>query len=150
MGHRRRAREQALQILFQLDLTGGSPAEVSAQFWSGAAADDAERSFAERLVCGVTRQRQILDEWIVASAENWRLERMAVVDRNVLRLAVFELLEDVQTPVAVVIDEAVEIAKRFGSADSGAFINGVLDAVRRRIAAQTVEERRGAREGSDA
>lgn len=137
-------------MLFQLDLSGGSPAEVSAQFWSGATPDEAERSFAERLVCGVTRQRQILDQWIVASADNWRLERMAVVDRNVLRLAVFELLEDAQTPAAVVIDEAVEIAKRFGSADSGSFINGVLDSVRRRLAAQIVEEPRVESEGSEA
>jgi N utilization substance protein B len=124
-------------MLFQLDLSGGSPAGVIAQFWSGTPGDDRERPFASRLVRGVAGRQDELDRWIVASAENWRLERMAVVDRNVLRLAVFEMLEDPQTPAAVVIDEAVEIAKKFGSSASGSFINGVLDSIRRRIAGGT-------------
>jgi N utilization substance protein B len=127
-------------MLFQLDLSGGSPAGVIEQFWSGTPEDDRERPFAERLVHGVVGRQPELDRWIVAAAENWRLERMAVVDRNVLRLAVFEMLADPATPAAVVIDEAVEIAKKFGSSASGSFINGVLDSIRRRISCPTREE----------
>jgi N utilization substance protein B len=119
-------------MLFQLDLSGGSPLEVADQFWTDEF-DPRERTFADRLVTGVVDRREELDRWIVHSAANWRLERMAVVDRNVLRLAVYELLEDCDTPPAVVLDEAVEIAKKFGSSDSGAFINGVLDAIRKRM-----------------
>ena len=122
-------------MLFQLDLSGGSPAEVAGQFWNAREADPAEREFADRLVRGVREGQDRLDRWIVASASNWRLERMAVVDRNVLRLAVFEMLEEAETPPAVIIDEAVEVAKKFGGPDSGSFINGVLDSVQKRLAA---------------
>jgi len=135
-------------MLFQLDLSGGSPAGVIAQFWSGTPEDDRERPFAERLVHGVAGRQSELDRWIVASAENWRLERMAVVDRNVLRLAVYEMLEDPDTPAAVVIDEAVEIAKKFGSSASGSFINGVLDAIRRRLTGTADGEDGGGSSGS--
>lgn len=133
MGSRRRAREQALQMLFQIDLTGSAPEEVFAEFWLASTTDVASRAFAERIVRGVVEDRRELDRWIVGSAEHWRLERMAVVDRNVLRLAVYELLHESDTPPAVVIDEAIEIAKRFGSGESGAFINGILDSIRVRI-----------------
>jgi N utilization substance protein B len=131
MGHRRRARELALQMLFQLDLTGDAVEEMAEQFWRDTPAGDEERTFAQHLVLGVAGTREALDQRIAGVARNWRLERMAVVDRNVLRLALFELFDDVATPPAVVIDEAVEIAKKFGGSDSGAFINGVLDAIRR-------------------
>ena len=120
-------------MLFQLDLAGGRPEEIFESFWEGQETDVEGREFAERLVNGVIGERERLDRTIAAAAENWRVERMAVVDRNVLRLAVYELSRDDETPAAVVIDEAVEIAKRFGSEQSGAFINGVLDAVRRRL-----------------
>jgi N utilization substance protein B len=133
VGHRRRAREQALQMLFQIDLGGGRPAEVAAQFWGEREVEERERTFADRLVRGVAERRADLDRRITAAAANWRLERMAVVDRNVLRLAVFELLADPGTPAAVVIDEAVEIGRKFGGSDSASFINGVLDAVRRHL-----------------
>ena len=73
------------------------------------------------------------DGWIVGAAENWRVERMATVDRNILRLAIHELLDDERTPPPVIIDEAVAVAKRFGSGDSGGFINGVLDSIRRQL-----------------
>ena len=133
MGQRRRARERALQMLFQLDLAGGRPEEMFDAFWEGQETDADGRAFAERLVNGVVAEKARLDRTIAAAAENWRVERMAVVDRNVLRLAVYELLDEPETPPAVVLDEAIEIAKRFGSEQSGGFINGVLDAVRRRI-----------------
>ena len=120
-------------MLFQIDLTGASPPEVFDHFWTEHEADEELREFAQRLVAGAIAQRRALDRWISGSAENWRLERMAVVDRNILRLAVYELLHERTTPPVVVIDEAVEVAKRFGSEDSGAFINGILDSIRARI-----------------
>lgn len=133
MGQRRRARECALQMLFQIDLTDGSAEEVFRQFWSGQTAGDETRAFAEELVLGVVRGRRSLDRVVAASAENWRIERMAIVDRNVLRMAVYEMLFRRETPAIVVIDEAIEVAKKFGSEESGGFINGVLDDVRRRL-----------------
>jgi len=133
VGRRRRAREYALQMLFQIDLTAASPQPVFDQFWSDQEAEPDERAFAERLVLGVVAQRRELDRWIVGAADNWRVERMATVDRNILRLAIHELLDDEQTPPPVVIDEAVAVAKRFGSGDSGGFINGVLDSIRRQL-----------------
>lgn len=133
MGQRRRAREHALQMLFQIDLTGAAPQEVFRDFWQDQAIAGELREFAEALVLGVHGRRAELDRWISGSAEHWRLERMAVVDRNVLRMAVQELLQDPPVPVAVIIDEAIEVAKKFGGAESGAFVNGVLDSIRRRI-----------------
>ena len=131
MGHRRRAREFALQMLFQIDLTGVVPRQVFDQFWGIHDAEAEERSFAESLVLGVIGRGDELDGLISAAARNWRMKRMAVVDRNVLRMAAYELLEEAATPAAVIIDEAIEVAKKFGSEDSGGFINGILDAIRR-------------------
>ena len=133
MGRRRKAREYALQMLFQIDLTDASPQLVFDQFWSGQEAKPDEREFAERLVQGVVDQRRELDRYIVGAADNWRVERMATVDRNILRVAIHELLDDEQTPPPVIIDEAIAVAKRFGSGESGSFINGVLDSIRRQL-----------------
>lgn len=133
MGRRRRARECALQMLFQLDLTRAAPEAVFRQFWSPQERDDDLRRFAERLVLGTARRREDLDEVVAVSAQHWRIERMAVVDRNVLRMAVFEMIWEADTPPIVIIDEAVEVAKKFGSEESGGFINGILDHVRRRL-----------------
>ncbi len=130
MGRRRRAREFALQVLFQIDLTGGVPDEVLRQFWSGQDVEPDVRAFAERLVHGVVDRRVQIDARIVEAAEHWRIERMGVVDRNVLRIAVYELASEDGTPKAVVIDESIEIAKRFGGEGSGGFINGILDSIR--------------------
>jgi len=130
MGRRRRAREFALQVLFQIDLTGGARDEVLGQFWSRQDAEPDVRAFAERLVHGVVDRRAEIDARIVDAADHWRIERMGVVDRNVLRIAVYEFGSEEGTPKAVVIDEAIEIAKRFGSEGSGGFINGILDSIR--------------------
>jgi len=132
LGRRRLAREHALQALFQIDLTGDEAPDVLRGFWEGRAVDPAARAFTERLVEGVMRERERVDERIREVAERWRLERMPVVDRNVLRVAVYELLEG-DAPPAVVIDEAIEVAKRFGSEESGSFVHGLLDAVRARL-----------------
>jgi N utilization substance protein B len=120
-------------MLFQIDLTGTSPEEVFKQFWVSREEAEEIREFAERLVSGVHSERNEMDRLITGSTEHWRLERMAVVDRNVLRMAVYEMSIDRETPAAVIIDEAIEVAKKFGSADSGAFINGILDAIHRRL-----------------
>ena len=119
-------------MLFQIDLTGVSPQDVFRDFWSGHTAPSEIRGFAEELVLGVHGDRRELDRWIIGSAEHWRIERMAVVDRNVLRMAVHEIVHDPETPDAVIIDEAIEVAKKYGSEESGSFINGVLDAIRKR------------------
>jgi N utilization substance protein B len=120
-------------MLFQIDVTAATPEEVFPQFWAAQDTGDDVRSFAESLVLGVTSRRRSLDAVMAASSDHWRVERMAVVDRNVLRMAVFELLCHRDTPPAVVLDEAIEVAKRFGGDESGAFVNGVLDAVRRSL-----------------
>jgi N utilization substance protein B len=140
VGQRRRAREYALQLLFQIDLTGDPVDDVLERFWPSLEVEEGVRSFAERLVKGVLAEREAIDRQIVEAAEHWRIERMAVVDRNVLRLAVFELNAR-EDPPAVVIDEAIEVAKRFGSEESGGFVNGILDTIRARVAS----ERRGER-----
>jgi N utilization substance protein B len=119
-------------MLFQIDLTGVSPQDVFREFWSDHAVPSEIRGFAEELVLGVHAERRELDRWIIGSAEHWRIERMAVVDRNVLRMAVHELVHDPDTPDAVIIDEAIEVAKKYGSEESGSFVNGVLDAIRKR------------------
>jgi len=134
LGERRRARECALQMLYQIDQTEVTAEEVFGQFWHGQQqAGEDVRAFAERLVGGVIARREQLDKLIAEAAEHWKIGRMAVVDRNVLRLAVYEMLDEGDTPPAVIIDEAIEISKKFGSEDSGNFINCILDAVRKRL-----------------
>ena len=120
-------------MLFQIDMAGGAPAEVYPHFWLEHEAEIEVKAFAQGLVEGVTRERAVLDQIISGSAEHWRIERMAVVDRNILRVAVYELAWLPDTPPVVVLDEAIEVGKKFGSEQSGSFINGILDAVRKRI-----------------
>ena len=133
MGRRRRARECALQMLFQIDLTDSRPDGVFDGFWASLDADEGARVCAANVVWGGFDQRHELDPWIADPAEHWRIERMAVVDRNVLRMALHEMLAGTDTPAAVIIDEAIEVAKKFGSEESGSFINGILDDIRLRI-----------------
>jgi N utilization substance protein B len=121
-------------MLFQIDVAGGTPVEIYPEFWREHEVEDEVRSFAEQLVEGVVRERERLDTLIAGAASNWRVDRMAVVDRNILRMASYELAHLLDTPAAVILDEAIEVGKRFGTEQSGGFINGVLDAVRREIA----------------
>lgn len=127
MGTRRRGRELALQMLYQREVAGIDMDQVVAAFSELQEAPKAPREFAVALARGVVERLEEVDARLREFAENWRLERMAAVDRNLLRLAVYELLFNPDTPPAVVIDEAVEIAKRFGSERSSQFVNGVLD-----------------------
>ena len=133
-GHRGRA--AALCMLYQEELSGDEADRVlelfRERFADESLAEESHR-FAERLFRGVLRQRARIDALISGGSAHWRIERMAVVDRNVLRMAVFEMLDDPSTPPVVVIDEAIEVAKKYGSEESGNFINGVLDAILRRM-----------------
>jgi N utilization substance protein B len=120
-------------MLFQIDMAGGNPGDVYPHFWREHEAEAEVRTFAESLVEGVIRERAALDVIIAEAAENWRIERMAVVDRNILRMAVFELAKAPTTPAVVILDEAIEVGKKYGSEQSGAFLNGILDAIRKRM-----------------
>jgi N utilization substance protein B len=129
MGNRHRAREYALQILFQFDFNDGEPRRLMEAFWRDLRVPDEIVRFCEERVEGVLAHREELDAMIAAASENWRLDRMTGVDRNVLRIALFEVLYCPDVPKNVIINEAVEIGKRFGTEDSGAFINGILDRI---------------------
>ena len=129
MGARRKARELALQMLFENDVSGTEPAEMFDRSPDLAKSPESVGSFTKRLVSGTLGHRDALDKIISRQAEHWRLSRMPIVDRNILRLALYELLYEPDTPRPVVIDEALEIAKRFSTPQSSQFINGILDGV---------------------
>jgi N utilization substance protein B len=132
-GERRKGREHALQILYQMDLSPSPIDECLEGFWGGRQSRAGMKAFAEKLVRGVMERREWLDGVLGGISHHWRLPRMAVVDRNVLRLALFEMIFEPATPRIVVINEAIDIAKKFGDDESGPFINGILDAVRLRL-----------------
>ncbi len=143
MGVRRKGREFALQMLFQVDMTGQGAAEVCSLFWQERQVLDAARRFADELFRGCLEVRGRLDAALSAVSAHWRLERMPVVDRNLLRLALYEMVFRDDTPRVAVIDEAIEISKKFGSESSGQFINALLDRLRKGIEslrAEGVEE----------
>lgn len=132
MGRRRLAREIALQALYVMDTAGTDEKEAFALVNRRKEPPDAATlEFARGLVHGACAERAAIDRGIEAAAENWTLARMAAVDRNLLRLAAYELLYQPETPVNVVIDEAIEIARKYSTEDSTRFINGVLDKVKR-------------------
>jgi transcription antitermination protein NusB len=130
-GRRRKSRELALQLLYQNDLAGTSAQEMFERTDEYVNAKPEVQQYASHLVLGTLARRDELDAKLAERSEHWRLGRMPAVDRNLLRLALFELLYEDDTPDAVVIDEAVEIAKKFSTPSSGPFVNGVLDAIRR-------------------
>ena len=127
MGIRRKSRELALQALFQGELAGGAGLLDFTEFCAHFQANKKAIPYAKTLLDGVQEKRLEIDQLISRYTENWRLERMSVIDRNILRLAVFELRFQGDVPTSVAINEAVEIAKRYATDDSGAFINGILD-----------------------
>lgn len=134
MTRRSRGREVALQLLFQRDHNPNIDRAVLEDFVNGRIREAEIRVFCFHLFDGVVQHQAEIDRRISESAENWKIHRMACVDRNVLRLGAFELLFDPETPAAVAFDEAIELARRFGSADSPSFVNGVLDRLRREAA----------------
>lgn len=133
MGSRRDAREWAVQLLFQLDFNPGDVEVAFNAFWAERETKPAAREFVEELVRGVTVQRPEIDGVIQKTAENWHLSRMAGVDRNIIRLAIYEMLYRKEIPAAVSINEAVEIAKTMGDVGSPRFVNGILDKVMREL-----------------
>jgi N utilization substance protein B len=132
MGTRRKARECALQMLFAADVAKTLPGVLTENYWNELGEptlDEATREFANNLAAGTLRELEKTDETIRTRAEHWRIERMAIVDRNVLRLAVYEFLFT-ETPHTVIINEALEIARRFSTFEATQFINGILDAIK--------------------
>jgi N utilization substance protein B len=127
---RRRSREYALQILFQLELTGGElNDEVFREFWEGNDEDLDVKEFTSDIVKNTLENIKTIDEIIKKAAENWSIDRMAVIDRNILRAATYELFYRTDIPPSVVINEAIEIAKKYSTEDSAPFINGILDKI---------------------
>jgi N utilization substance protein B len=129
MGARSTAREAALQILFAIDASGNDVDQAIYDFWRETPNDPEGKAYANELVQGAVSVMGDLDARISKASAHWRVERMTRVDRNVLRLGVYELLHRMDVPRAVALDEAVELAKRYGTEESGAFVNGVLDQV---------------------
>jgi N utilization substance protein B len=132
MGTRRKARECALQMLFAADVSKSVGGELTQSYWEELgepALDEQTRRFSDELTLGTLQQIEIIDERIRTRAEHWRIERMAIVDRNILRLAVYEFLFE-ETPATVIINEALEIARRFSTFEATQFINGILDAIK--------------------
>ena len=131
MGKRREARETALQFLFSHDLNKELNEQDRESFWNLRRTTPQVRAFAEELITGVRTHSEQLDTLLVAALDNFDLNRVSPVERNILRIAAFELYHLPEVPAPVCINEAIEVAKRFGSTDSGRFINGVLDRLRR-------------------
>jgi N utilization substance protein B len=134
MGFIRKARECALQMLYQWELAHAEPARVEATFWKATRGSSEQRFLANKLFEGAAADAPATDELIARHAENWRLDRLAAIDRNILRLAVHELRRG-EAPEKVVINEALELAKKYSEPDVVGFLNGVLDAIRKSLAA---------------
>ena len=129
MRRRTQARECALKILYQIEIARQPPAEAAANFWENNPTETPVMLFGSELVMGTMQYREAIDELLAKYADNWSVQRMAVIDRNVLRLGAFELLYLNSVPPKVVINEAVELAKRYGGPESSKFVNGILDAI---------------------
>jgi N utilization substance protein B len=127
MSLRRKSREYALQMLFQWDMGKQEPSKIEAGFWKNAKAQQSTREFANQLFESAAARTEEIDPIISQHAQNWRIERMAAIDRSILRLALCEI-RTTSTPTKVVINEALELAKKFSTEDASPFINGVLDA----------------------
>jgi transcription antitermination protein NusB len=120
-------------MLFQWDITHDSIEQIQSTFWEGQEEAEETRAFAEGLAAGAIANVERIDVLIRRHAENWRMDRMAVVDRNILRLATYEFIFDAETPKTIVINEAIEIARRFSAQESPQFINGILDSIRKEV-----------------
>jgi transcription antitermination protein NusB len=131
MPSRRKSRELALQMLFQWDMGGHSTEQITETFLAPRKLDRETARFAQELFEGTVREAPALDVQVRSQSQHWRLERMAAVDRNIIRLALYELLYLRDNPPAVVMNEALELARRFSTADSVDFVNGVLEGVRK-------------------
>ncbi len=135
MGKRRKARESALQILYELEFDSSDINETINRFWREKKASPEIREYSGWLVRGIRAELEEIDEAIQSISSNWRVARMALIDRNILRLAAYELLRADTLAPAIIINEAIEIAKRYSSPEAATFVNGILDALKRKMQA---------------
>lgn len=133
MGVRRKSREAALQLLYQAEFEDSTPSLALARFWASRKEDKPVREYADELVLGILEHREELDKMIQSVSKNWRVSRMSIIDRNILRLAVYEMRFVPGLAPAVVINEAIEVAKRYSGQEASVFVNGILDAIRQGI-----------------
>jgi len=133
MGKRRKARESTLKILFQLEFNDSQPENISDSFWQHRRVSSEIKEYCLWLLKGILSHRESIDRLIQSVSQHWRLDRMALVDRNVMRIAVYELLYEENIAPAIIIDEAIEIARKYSSDEAATFVNGILDAVRKKI-----------------
>ncbi|MFQ5720942.1 MAG: transcription antitermination factor NusB [Candidatus Aminicenantales bacterium] len=143
MGKRRKAREATLQILFQLDFNSSELTQTINHYWQDRKAFPGIREYSQWLVEGIISNQKEIDRIIQSFSKHWRLSRMAVVDRNILRMAVFELLYEKNVAPAIIINEAIEIAKKYSGQEAAVFINGILDAISKKL--DSVKETMGER-----
>ncbi len=135
---RSKSRECALQVLFQLNITKQEPVTALSQFQEHFSPNGEADDFVKRLVLGVLEHRRELDRLIEQYSEHWRLDRINIIERNILRMALFELLYCEEIPPKVTINEAIDLGKRYGSEDSGSFINGILDRIQNEVVKKPV------------
>ena len=140
MGSRRKSREMAIQILYQMDVNGMTASEAIPFYRHLLEANKKLLPFAEELVKGVEDRRIEIDRLIQKHSKNWRIDRMAWVDRNILRLAVYELVFLRATPPKVALNEAIDLGKKFGTSDSSSFINGILDSIHQQLKSEELNE----------
>jgi N utilization substance protein B len=133
LGKRRRSREFALQVLYQLEITKQNALQAMIQLRENFTPQEGDDEFARRIVLGVVDHRQEIDRLIESRSEHWRLDRMSIIDRNILRLAIFELLYCSEIPPKVTLNEAIDLGKRYGTEESGSFINGILDRIQNEV-----------------
>ena len=143
MGKRRRARELAIQVLFHMEYNPGDPGESFDRVCESFGPPKEVRAYSREVVLGVWEKKADLDRLIRRSSKNWRVERMTRVDRNILRIAIYEVVYRKDVPPKVSIDEAVELGKRYGTEESGAFINGILDHIYNELKAEKVDHQGG-------
>ncbi|HKV61052.1 MAG TPA: transcription antitermination factor NusB [Candidatus Acidoferrum sp.] len=132
MSLRTKSREFAMQMLFQWDMSQQDFTKLESKFWKSAKAADKTRAFANKLFEGAAKDVAILDALIVGHSDNWRFERLSAIDRAILRLAIYEISSS-DTPPKVVLNEAVDLAKKFSSEEAGGFVNGILDSVHKSL-----------------
>ena len=135
MGKRRKSRECALQVLFQLEFNSADPEALIRRYWEYQKVTEDVREYGNWIIEGIRAHSREVDAAIQSASENWRIPRMAVVDRNILRISVYELLFEKTLVPAIVINEAIEIAKKYSGEEASVFVNGILDAVRKTLEA---------------
>ncbi|MCK4646430.1 MAG: transcription antitermination factor NusB [Candidatus Aminicenantes bacterium] len=133
MGHRRKAREETLRILFQIEFEDAEFDTIVAQYWENRKIHEEIKEYSTWLVSGIISHKGEIDDTIQSVSEHWRISRMALVDRNILRMAVFEILYEENIDAAVVINEAIEIARKYSGNEAATFVNGILDGARKKL-----------------